>query len=64
MMLQLNPQIPVYIPHLNMKGYAFMTIDYSQDHFLHFVVALDNREIWIFDNTKIRMQDNISLGRV
>jgi hypothetical protein len=64
MMLQLNPQIPVYVPDKG-TGTAFALIDYSQEHFVHFMVALDDTgEIWILDNTKVRFQKNVSLGRL
>lgn len=62
-MIQLNPSIPVYIPHRAMKGYALGWIDYSQEHNLMWVVAMDNNEIWIFENHQVRMQDNETLGR-
>jgi len=46
-----------------MKGYAFAIIDYSQEHYVHFVCGLDNGEIWVLSNKDIRLQSNISLGR-
>lgn len=64
MILQLNPSIPVYLPHLKMQGYAIGWLDYSQEHNLYWIVALDNNEVWIFENDKIRMQKNITLGRI
>ena len=45
-MLQLNPMIPVYSLRHKMEGYAFLVIDYSQEHDLLFTIALDNGEIW------------------
>ena len=62
-MLQLNPMIPIIRKSDNMKGYAFLTIDYSQEHYLLFVCALDNGEIWSLDNREISIQKNPSLGR-
>jgi hypothetical protein len=47
-----------------MKGYAFLVIDYSQEHDLLYVCAMDNGEIWTLNNKAIRVQNNISLGRV
>lgn len=45
-------------------GYAFLVIDYSQEHFLHFAIALDeDGSVWILDNTKVKFQKNVSLGR-
>lgn len=62
-MLQLNPTIPIIRYSDAMKGYAFMVIDYSQEHHLLFVCAMENGEIWTLNNTEIRIQNNISLGR-
>lgn len=63
MILQLNPMIPVYsIPH-KMEGYAFLVIDYSQEHDLLFSIALDNGEIWTLSNKEIRFCKNVSLDR-
>jgi len=47
-----------------MKGYAFLVIDYSQEHDLLYVCAMDNGEIWTLNDKAIRVQNNISLGRV
>ena len=46
-----------------MKGYAFIVIDYSQEHDLYFVCAMDNGEIWTLSNRDIRMQNNLTIGR-
>jgi hypothetical protein len=62
-MLQLNPMIPVYSLRHKMEGYAFLVIDYSQEHDLLFTVALDNGEIWTLSNKEIRFCKNISLDR-
>lgn len=62
-MLQLNPTIPITRISDGMKGYAFVLIDYSQEHDLLFVCAMDNSEIWTLSNRDIRMQENISMGR-
>ena len=62
-MLQLNPMIPVYSLRHKMEGYAFLVIDYSQEHDLLYVVALDNGEIWTLSNKEIRFCKNISLDR-
>lgn len=63
MMLQLNPMIPVYSVRHKMEGYAFLVLDYSQEHNLLYVVALDNGEIWTLKNQEIRFCKNISLDR-
>jgi hypothetical protein len=53
MILQLNPMIPIIRKSDKMKGYAFLTIDYSQEHYLLFVCAMDNGDIWSLDNREI-----------
>lgn len=62
-MLQLNPMLPIIRVSDNMKGHAFLVIDYSQEHDLLFTCAMDDGEIWTLSNRDIRMQQNISLGR-
>ena len=64
MIIQLNPQLPVWIEGKG-KGYAFALIDYSQEHDIYFVCALDyNGEIWTVNNKFVRLQENRTLGRV
>jgi hypothetical protein len=62
-MLQLNPTIPIIRISDKMNGYAFIVIDYSQEHHLLFVCAMNNGEIWTLNNKEIRIQSNISLDR-
>ena len=62
-MLQLNPMLPIVRVSDNMKGYAFLVIDYSQEHDLMFTCAMYNGEIWTLKNTEIRFDKNITLGR-
>jgi hypothetical protein len=64
MILQLNPMIPILRISDNMEGYAFLVIDYSQEHDILFTCAMDNGEIWTLSNLEIRMQNNISLNRL
>ena len=62
MFTQLNPMIPVWCP--KGKGYAFGVIDYSQEHHIHYVIAIDDSgEIWTYSNPEVRFQKNISLNR-
>ena len=61
--LQLNPMIPIYSLQHKIEGYAFLVIDYSQEHNLLFTCALDNGEIWTLNNKEIRFCKNISLDR-
>lgn len=63
MITQLNPTIPIIRISDGMKGYAFLVIDYSQEHNLLFTCAMDDGEIWTLSNQEIRIQKNISLGR-
>ena len=46
-----------------MEGYAFLVIDYSQEHNLLFTCAMDDGEIWTLSNHDIRFCKNISLDR-
>ena len=62
-MLQLNPTIPIIRISDTMKGYAFLVIDYSQEHDLLFTCAMENGEIWTLSNKDIRIQQNITMGR-
>jgi hypothetical protein len=62
-MLQLNPTIPIVRVSDNMKGYAFLVIDYSQEHDLIFTCAMQNGEIWSLSNRDIRITENLSLCR-
>ena len=63
MILQLNPMIPIIRKSDGMKGYAFLVIDYSQEHYLLFTCAMEDGEIWSLDNRQITLQNNPSLGR-
>jgi len=63
MIVQLNPMIPIFRVSDNMEGYAFLVIDYSQEHNLLFSCAMDNGEIWTLSNKEIRFSKNISLDR-
>jgi hypothetical protein len=47
-----------------MEGYAFLVIDYSQEHNLLFTCAMDDGEIWTLSNKDIRFCKNISLDRI
>ena len=61
-MIQLNPTLPLETPRG--KGFAHFVIDYSQEHDLLWVVFLDDSgECWTFQNSEIRIQKNLSIGR-
>jgi hypothetical protein len=63
MMLQLNPMLPIVRVSDGMEGYAFLVIDYSQEHYTLFTCAMDNGEIWTLNNKEIKFCKNISLDR-
>lgn len=63
MILQLNPMIPILRVSDGMEGYAFLVIDYSQEHNLLFTCAMDDGEIWTLSNHDIRFCKNVSLDR-
>jgi hypothetical protein len=55
--------IPVYTPLGT--GFAFMALDYSQEHYMHFAVALDaSGEIHVFDNRSVKFQWNRTMARL
>lgn len=62
-MLQLNPMLPIIRVSDSMKGFAFLVIDYSQEHDILYSCIMDNGEIWTLSNREIRAQENVSLGR-
>ena len=63
MILQLNPMIPMHVIGKG-DGYAFAMIDYSQEHHIYYTVAITaTGEVWTVDNTQVRFQKNITLGR-
>ena len=62
-MMQLNPTLPIIRISDGMKGFAFMVIDYSQEHDLNFVCGMDDGEIWVLNNKDVRLQSNLTFGR-
>jgi hypothetical protein len=60
--LQLDPPIPVITPKGD--GYANLLIDYGPEYNLLWVCFLDDSgECWTYDNTQIRAQKNVTMGR-
>ena len=55
--------IPIVRVSDGMEGYAFLVIDYSQEHDSLFTCAMDDGEIWTLSNKDVRFCKNISLGR-
>ena len=62
MILQLNPPIPMTTP--KGAGFAHFLIDYGPETHLYWTVFITSTgEIWTFDNTQVRAEKNITLGR-
>jgi hypothetical protein len=55
--------LPMFRVSDRLEGYAFLVIDYSQEHDLLFTCAMDNGEIWTLNNREIRFLKNVSLDR-
>jgi hypothetical protein len=63
MITQLDPMIPVTTTRG--PGWAIALIDYSQEHHLIWVVALDTSgEVWSVPNPDIRLRANPTMGRL
>jgi hypothetical protein len=63
MFTQLNPPIPLHVVGKG-DGYAIAVIDYSQEHDLVWVTALnDSGEIWCAPNPLVRLEKNWTMGR-
>ena len=71
-MLQLDPPIPVVVVKGSLagqnwpegRGYAVGWIDYSQEHFTLWKVAMDHDGvIWDIPQSEVRLQKNPSMGR-
>ena len=64
MMIQLNP--PLLFRDSNFRSVtAYMALDYSQEHNTLFLCGYhDTRELWWVPHTELRLENNISLGRV
>ena len=66
---RLDPTIPMCYGRKHAGGWitrhgrAFAMIDYSEDQYVHFVIA-DNEtgQVWIVDNRFVRVEGNQSLG--
>lgn len=64
MLTQLNPPLPLWIPDKGQSALAHAVIDYGPEHNLLWVCFQDDGEIWCLDNTQVRAQQNITLGRM
>jgi hypothetical protein len=56
--------IPIMRVSDKMEGYAFLAIDYSQEHDLLFTCGMDDGEIWTLSTKELRFCKNISMDRV
>lgn len=62
--IQLDPPLPLHILEKG-NGYAHFLIDYGIEEHLFWIVFLDDTgECWTVPNPKVRMQYNVSLGRI
>ena len=64
MLLQLDPPIPLYIPHRDETVLAHLVIDYGIEHSLLWVTFSDIKgECWAYSNEEVRAQYNQTLQR-
>lgn len=62
MLTQLNPPLPMTTP--KGAGLCHFCIDYGPEHNLIWVVGLrSNGEIWCFENSHVRLEQNYTFGR-
>jgi len=62
MIVQLNPPIPLQTPRGN--GLAHFLIDYGIEHNLMWVIFINETgECWTYQNSEIRAEKNITIGR-
>ena len=63
MMLQLDPPIP-FLTDDGRHCTALLVLDYSPDYDTIFLVGFrDSRELWWVPTSKLRLVDNVTLGR-
>ena len=63
MVVQLHTPIPLDTPRG--KGMAHMVIDYGIEYDLIYVTFIDETgECWLFRNPEIRLQKNLTFGRL
>lgn len=62
MIFRLDPPIPLETP--KGRGMAHLVIDYGTEYSLIFATFLDDSgECWLFRNSEIRLQRNLTFGR-
>ena len=63
MIVRIDPPLPLETP--KGKAMAHFLIDYGIEHNLYWVTFSDQTgECWTWSNPEVRIQNNISLGRV
>jgi len=64
MMLQLDPPIP-FVTDDGRKCTAIVLLDYGPEYQSLMLVGMDDtRELWWLPHTRLRMDTNVSLGRM
>lgn len=64
MMLQVNPQFHVYVPHADDFMLVWFVTDYHTEEHLYWTGAMEKTgEVWTISNEKIRACRNPSIGR-
>jgi len=62
-MIRIDPPLPITTPYG--KAMAHFLIDYGTEHHLLWVCFQDDSgECWTWENPKIRLQPNASMGRI
>lgn len=62
MILQLNPPLPLLTP--KGRALAHFVLDYGPEHHLMWICFNDaDGECWTWENHKIRLEPNITMGR-
>ena len=62
MILQLNPPVPMTTPRG--KGYANFLVDRGMEIDNEWIVFLETGQIWSFLNRDVRLETNITYGRI
>lgn len=60
---RIDPPLPLETP--KGRGFAYFLIDYSTEHDLIWIVFIDETgECWNFRNPEVRLQKNLTFGRI
>lgn len=63
MMIQLDPPIWLYVPHMKMAGLAHICTWDSPENSVYWTLFMDNGEVWTLENERVRAHNNRTLGR-